>query len=43
MVGVDFFVRKRSLPSKIRGLPQNADHLPLFGNRLKMTVKDDRE
>lgn len=43
MVGVDFFDRKPSLPSKIRGLPQIADPTPLFGNHLKMTAKDDRE
>ena len=35
MVGVDFFDRKPSLPSKIRGLPQIADSFLLFGNRLK--------
>ena len=35
MVGVDFFDRKPSLPSKIRGLPQDVHGLLLFGNHLQ--------
>ena len=35
MVGADFFDRKPSLPSKIRGLPQDAHGLLLFGNHLR--------